>query len=179
MDQNTWHINGTCDKDIKCTVGKYMLDTRYWYCTYINICTNTLDHSSNSTIRGASLSLAMEPLVPHRTGQEYGKYGNNSYGTVIVVNCLNNGSNIIKPWAKAHGFIIFEPLLAQFGFELHNSLRRFWWKDYLQGHQATPRLLLVLSIEEIRGSQCRHIRLTSICSNSPLQNEAVAQFSLI
>ena len=23
---------------------------------------------------------------------------------------LNNGSNIIKPWAKAHGFIIFEPL---------------------------------------------------------------------
>ena len=28
----------------------------------------------------------------------------------IVVNCLNNGSNIIKPWAKAHGFIIFEPL---------------------------------------------------------------------
>ena len=24
---------------------------------------------------------------------------------------LNNGSNIIKPWAKAHGFIIFEPLL--------------------------------------------------------------------
>ena len=29
---------------------------------------------------------------------------------VVLVNCLNNGSNIIKPWAKAHGFIIFEPL---------------------------------------------------------------------
>ena len=32
------------------------------------------------------------------------------YDRVIVVNCLNNGSNIIKPWALAHGFIIFEPL---------------------------------------------------------------------
>ena len=26
---------------------------------------------------------------------------------------LNNGSNIIKPWAKAHGFIIFEPLFKR------------------------------------------------------------------
>ena len=30
---------------------------------------------------------------------------------IPVVVYLNNGSNIIKPWAKAHGFIIFEPLL--------------------------------------------------------------------
>ena len=27
---------------------------------------------------------------------------------------LNNGSNIIKPWALAHGFMILEPLFKQF-----------------------------------------------------------------
>ena len=29
---------------------------------------------------------------------------------ILFIFCLNNGSNIIKPWAKAHGFLIFEPL---------------------------------------------------------------------
>ena len=37
-------------------------------------------------------------------------------------NNLNNGSNIIKPWAKAHGFIIFEPLFNKIYQTLSNIL---------------------------------------------------------
>ena len=51
--------------------------------------------------------------------------------------CLNNGSNIIKPWALAHGFMILEPLFKFKQYNLYKqrekmrsepSTRRHWWK---------------------------------------------------
>ena len=44
---------------------------------------------------------------------QYVTYSDGMGGWVFLSKNLNNGSNIIKPWALAHGFMILEPLFKQ------------------------------------------------------------------
>ena len=70
----------------------------------------------------------------------------------LFIFCLNNGSHIIKPWAKAHGFIIFEPLFKVYflwfcntgvpvpwshAHRLHHRPRQICWSSCPQKLTAT------------------------------------------
>ena len=65
--------------------------------------------------------------------------------------CLNNGSNIIKPWAKAHGFIIFEPLFREIlkcGIVSH-------WEELTPGSGHWPLRFVVAASPSCPGTKSK------------------------